>query len=246
MNINIGTSGWNYKHWRGRFYPEDLPQKEWLNFYIKKFKTVELNNSFYRLPSKEVFKKWKNSVPDDFIFSVKGNRYITHMKKLNDPKNTLKDFIGNIKGLGNKTGPILFQLPPGWELNIERFSEFLKSLPKQFKFTFEFRNSSWWQPEVYRLLKQHNAAFCMYELGGVLSPKEITADFIYLRLHGPGNKYQGDYDHNTMSKWADLFTLWKSKVKEIYCYFDNDQNAYAVKNALELLEIVNSAAFQNK
>jgi len=168
------------------------------------------------------------------------------MKKLNDPKNTLKDFIGNIKGLGNKTGPILFQLPPGWELNIERFSEFLKSLPKQFKFTFEFRNSSWWQPEVYRLLKQYNTAFCMYELGGVLSPKEITADFIYLRLHGPGNKYQGDYDHNTMSKWADLFTLWKSKVKEIYCYFDNDQNAYAVKNALELLEIVNSAAFQNK
>jgi uncharacterized protein YecE (DUF72 family) len=239
VKINIGTSGWNYKHWRGRFYPEDLPQKEWLNFYMKKFKTVELNNSFYRLPSKEVFTKWRVSVPDDFIFSVKGSRYITHIKKLIDPEDALKYFIQNVKGLEAKAGPILFQLPPGWELNMDRFLNFMKALPKQFKFTFEFRNSSWWQPEVYLLLNQYNAAFCMYELGGVLSPKEITADFVYIRLHGPGNKYQGDYDRNTLSSWAELFRLWKNKVKEIYCYFDNDQNAYAAKNALDLLKIVN-------
>jgi uncharacterized protein YecE (DUF72 family) len=160
------------------------------------------------------------------------------MKKLNDPGETLKDFLGNVKGLGEKAGPILFQLPPGWELNIGRFSEFIKALPKQLKVAFEFRNSSWWNPEVYDLLNKKNAAFCIYELGGVLSPKEITADFAYVRLHGPGNKYQGDYDQKTLSVWADLFISWKNKLKEIYCYSDNDQNAYAAKNALELIDIV--------
>jgi uncharacterized protein YecE (DUF72 family) len=238
VKINIGTSGWNYKHWRGWFYPEDLPQKQWLNFYIKKFKTVELNNSFYRLPTKEVFQKWKASVPGDFIFSVKGSRYLTHMKKLNDPEDSLKDFIANVKGLGNKSGPVLFQLPPGWALNIERFTAFLKALPKKFKFTFEFRNSSWWNDEVYSLLKKYNAAFCIFELGGVLSPKEVTADFIYIRLHGPGGKYQGDYSSTVLSGWSDFFKSCRNQAEEIFCYFDNDQNAYAAKNALELIQIV--------
>jgi uncharacterized protein YecE (DUF72 family) len=238
--IYIGTSGWNYNHWVNEFYPGDLPKKNWLQFYIEKgFKTVELNNSFYHLPSSSTFDKWRKSVPKDFIFAVKASRYITHMKKLKDPDKPVKRFLESSRDLKKKLGPVLFQFPPAWKFNSERFKKFIKKLPSKYKYTFEFRNDTWWNDEVLNLLKKYNSAFCIYELNGTITPKEITADFIYIRLHGPHGKYQGNYSEKVLSNWADFINRWNKKGKEIYCYFDNDQKGYAAKNALELKKIIN-------
>ena len=237
--IHIGTSGWGYKHWKGNFYPEDIPQKDWLQFYISKgFCTVELNSPFYHLPKKSTYEKWRNSVPEDFIFSVKASRYITHIKKLYEAKESVEKFFDSAVELKSNLGPVLFQLPPGWKFDKDRLQNFLKDLPVKNRYTFEFRNDTWWNDETLGLLKDNNIAFCIYELGGTITPKEITADFVYIRLHGPGSKYQGDYDKKTLSEWANSFTGWKNDGKDIFCYFDNDQKGYAAKNALELNELI--------
>ncbi len=191
--IYIGTSGWHYNHWKGNFYPAGVTAKHFTQYYLRFFRTVEINNSFYRLPSPETFATWKASVPDEFLFSVKASRYITHMKKLKDPQQSLAQFLGNAQALEEKLGPILFQLPPAWRLNLDRFRDFLKVLPPYHRYTFEFRDQSWYSPEVYALLQHHGHAFCIYDLGGHLSPLEVTADFVYVRLHGPEGKYDGSY-----------------------------------------------------
>jgi uncharacterized protein YecE (DUF72 family) len=236
--IYIGTSGWNYSHWKFNFYPEDLNQKEWLRFYSDKLKSVEVNNSFYRLPDTKTFNTWKDSTPKRFIFSVKGSRYITHMKKLKEPEQSCKIFFDRIKYLENKLGPILFQLPPAWKFNKERFENFLKALPGKYSYTFEFREKSWWNDVVLNLLKEYNSAFCIYELAGTLTPKEITADFVYIRLHGPGDKYRGNYSKKELSVWANAVSAWQTNEKDIYIYFDNDDSGYAVKNAQELQKML--------
>ncbi len=237
-NIHIGTSGWNYKHWSGPFYPEKLAQKKWLKFYSDRFSTVEINNSFYRLPDKQTFLTWKQTVPDNFIFSVKGSRYITHMKKLKDPGGPVKNFMQNVRHLQEKLGPVLFQLPPRWKFNQGRLKNFLEILPDG-RYTFEFRDQSWWNEQTCQILENYNAAFCIFERAGVLTPKNITADFAYIRLHGPGEAYQGRYDDQTLAGWAGAMTTWKKSVKTVYCYFDNDQNGYAAENAKRLNDMVN-------
>jgi len=175
--IYIGTSGWHYKHWKGTFYPEDIKEKDQLAAYIQTFDTVEINNSFYRLPESETFVQWRKSVPDHFIFSVKGSRYITHMKKLKESTAALHALLKNASGLKEKLGPILFQLPPGWKMNTQRLEDFLKQLPSHFRFAFEFRNTTWYTEEVYALLRKYNCAFCIYELDRHTSPIEITSRF---------------------------------------------------------------------
>ncbi len=238
--IHIGTSGWNYKHWIGKFYPEDLKQKDWLQFYIDKgLHTVELNNPFYHLPTKKTFENWNKQAPRDFIFAVKASRYITHMKKLLEPEKSLKNFISNVKGLNEKLGPVLFQLPPRWKYNSSRFKEFLQSLPENFRYTFEFRNETWWNDEALNLLNEYKCAFCIFELAGQITPNEVTTDFVYVRLHGPGNKYQGKYDTKTLTTWKNNFLKWHQQKKAVYCYFDNDDSAYAAENAIELNEMIN-------
>lgn len=234
----IGTSGWNYKHWQGPFYDQELPQKEWLRFYTEHLQTVEINNSFYQLPEKETFQVWKDIVPSGFIFSVKASRYITHMKKLKNPGDALKRFFNRIEVLGEKLGPVLFQLPPRWKINPQRLSDFLSLLSSDFRYVFEFRDDSWWDKSVYDLLSAFNAAFCIFDLARRLSPKEITTDFIYIRLHGPEDAYQGKYDKQALAGWVGSFSAWKKNKKTIYCYFDNDQNGYAVQNAIELRNMV--------
>ena len=236
--IYIGTSGWQYKHWRDIFYPKDVKVKDHFNYYLEFFDTVEINNSFYRLPPKETFTKWAAAVPDDFTYVIKANRFITHMKKLKDPVESLTLFLDNIAALGKKLGPVLFQLPPGWQVNVERLEDFLKHLPKNLRCVFEFRNDSWYQEEVYSLLKRHNCAFCIYELAGHRSPIEITADFIYVRLHGPGNKYQGSYNEQSLQQWAALCREWSKNGRDVFVYFDNDEKAYAAFNALRLKGIL--------
>jgi uncharacterized protein YecE (DUF72 family) len=236
----IGTSGWHYTHWIGRFYPENTKPKDFKNEYLKHFKTVELNSPFYHLPSAETFENWRTTTPDGFIFSVKASRFITHMKKLKDPTQTFGNFIENASHLEEKLGPILFQLPPKWEYNKERFVDFVNALPPSgYRYTFEFRNQTWYNEEVYDVLKTHNISYCIYELEYHLTPMIVTADFVYIRLHGPEKKYAGSYSDSALQQWAEKCKSWLAQEKDVYVYFDNDQNAYAAFNALKLQEMLN-------
>lgn len=236
--IFIGTSGWSYNHWQDTFYPPDFSQEKWLYYYAKHFKTVEINNSFYQLPDKKTLLQWYNTVPGDFIFTVKASRYITHMKKLYDPEQSTSTFLERIRILEDKLGPILFQLPPHWHFNPERLSTFLDKLSNDFRYAFEFRDHSWHNVQTYQLLSAHKAAFCIFDLDGFLSPKEITTDIVYVRLHGPDGPYQGSYCKSVLSSWANTLANWSSQGHTIYCYFDNDQNSYAAHNALALQSLL--------
>jgi len=237
-SIHIGTSGWHYDHWKGPFYPEDLPHREMLRYYADRFHTVELNNTFYQLPQDKTLAQWQDTVPDEFIFSVKASRCITHMKKLKDPCQSVPPLLKRTEALKDKLGPFLFQLPPRWSINTKRLDSFLESLPKDLSCTFEFRDPSWFDSRTYRILEKHGAAFCIYQLAGRLSPREITADLVYVRLHGPGEAYQGKYDEETLSQWAKRFLAWVDGGRKVYCYFDNDEAGYAAQNAARLQEMV--------
>jgi len=229
--IYIGTSGWNYSHWKGPFYPDTLQSALWLPHYADCFDTVEINNSFYQLPSEKRFQQWHDAVPDGFIFSVKASRYITHMKKLKDPDEPVERLLEHVKPLRDKRGVILFQLPPKWHRNVDRLEAFLDRLPETHRYTFEFRDSTWWDASVYRCLHRHNAAFCIFDLAGRVSPREVTADFVYIRLHGPAEAYQGSYDSPALSGWAGACAAWKRQDRDVFVYFDNDRNGYAPQNA---------------
>ncbi len=236
----IGTSGWHYKHWSGRFYPTGLKPADQFRYYQSFFDTVEINNSFYRLPSLETFKKWNADTPESFLFSVKASRFITHMKKLSDPEPALDLLLSRASGLEKKLGPLLFQLPPGWKVNTERFNDFIHALPVDQRIAIEFRNSSWYSESVYEMLRKRNCAFCIYELAGHQSPLVVTADFVYARLHGPGEKYQGCYTNESLKVWAERIVQWEHEGKDVYIYFDNDQEGFAAFNAITLNDMVNA------
>lgn len=236
--VRIGTSGWHYIHWKGPFYPASMPNTQFLRFYAEHYTTVELNNPFYRTPSEKTFAAWRENTPSGFLFAVKANRRFTHIKKLKDPQPDLDQFMQRVDALGDKLGPVLFQLPPRWRLNLERLAEFLDALPKRHRYTIEFRDPTWHTAEVYALLKRHAVAFCIYELNHFLSPLEVTADFSYIRLHGPGGPYQGQYDDGSLSEWARRIAAWCDEGIDTYCYFDNDQAAYATQDARRLREKV--------
>ena len=231
---HIGTSGWHYDHWQGPFYPDDLPAENWLSYYTDRYETVEVNNAFYQLPEPETLRQWRAGTPENFTFSVKASRYITHRKKLKDPDEPVKGFLERVDLLQEKLGPILFQLPPHWNYDGERLQSFLGILPTGYRYTFEFRDPSWFNEQAYEALAKHNAAFCMYHLAGRLSPKEITTDWVYVRLHGPDGAYKGKYGKEELAGWAGAFSTWLDQGKTVYCYFDNDQRGYAVQNASEL------------
>ncbi|MBD3367529.1 MAG: DUF72 domain-containing protein [Candidatus Eisenbacteria bacterium] len=239
-DIHIGTSGWNYGHWKGPFYPEDLPQKKWLGFYGGRLRSVEVNNTFYSLPQHKTLRTWTDAVPSDFVFSVKASRYITHMKKMKDPEESLRRFLDAVEALGERLGPVLFQLPPSWRADPERLERFLEALPGELRCAFEFRDESWFDNDILELLRSHGAAFCVYHLAGRLSPKEVTADFVYLRLHGPGDRYEGSYDQSTLSGWAGALSSWARRGLDVYCYFDNDDSGYAALNAVSLADMLDA------
>lgn len=236
--IHIGTSGWHYKHWKGTFYPEGTRDDEQFVYYCQHFKTVEVNNSFYKLPESSTFTAWRKAAPRAFLFAVKASRFITHMKKLNMNRTELHRFFSRVDKLEGKLGPILFQLPPRWKLNLQRLADFLSVLPAGYRYAFEFRNADWYLEEVYALLKKYNVSFCIYELDKHLSPLVVTADFVYIRLHGPGNKYQGSYSRQALKKWADYCKKCIKEGRDVYLYFDNDQEGYAAFNALAIRDII--------
>ena len=235
-SIRVGTSGWHYPHWRGPFYPERFPAEEMLGFYCERLSAVELNNTFYRLPEKKTFRQWRRQTPPKFLFAVKASRYITHMKKLKEPRQPLRKFLSHARELGPKLGPILFQLPPRWGRDAGRLRAFLEALPGRYRYAFEFRDPSWFHRETYRLLEQHNAAFCVFDLAGLESPRLATADFAYLRLHGPSQQsYQGRYTRRQLRDWLRTLRDWqRAGARTVYVFFDNDQAGYAALNAREL------------
>lgn len=238
--IRIGTSGYHYKHWCGPFYPAKTSPGKMLEFYSQTFDTVELNNSFYRLPTDEAFDNWRESTPANFVFAVKASRFLTHQKKLKDPRSALDKLLPRATRLSQKLGPILFQLPPRWQVNPGRLEELLEALPRDLRCTFEFRDLSWIQPEINKLLARFRAAFCIYELAGYESPLTITADFAYVRLHGPGlAKYQDSYTISRLRRWSKQIERWAKDLAAIYLYFDNDQAGYAVRNALTFKRMLN-------
>ncbi|HEX2123301.1 MAG TPA: DUF72 domain-containing protein [Thermoanaerobaculia bacterium] len=241
--IRIGTSGYHYKHWVGRYYPAGIKAGKMLEHYLRDFDTVELNNTFYQLPNESTFDSWRDSTPSDFLFAVKGSRFITHMIKLKDAQRGLTNFLPRAERLGDKLGPILWQLPPRWNVNVERLEEFLSILPRTHRYTFELRHPSWMTDAVYEVLRRYEAAFCIYELAGYHSPIEITSDWTYIRLHGPTEfKYQGSYSDAQLAAWAERIRRWSRTMKAIYVYFDNDDSAYAVDNALTLKRLLGKLA----
>ena len=212
-------------------------------YYAQHFDTVELNNSFYRLPKPENFREWRDAAPPGFTYAVKASRFITHNLKLKNPQNALDNILSRAEELHEKLGPVLFQLPPRWSRNTERLDEFLSVLPKYHRYVFEFREPSWHCEEIYTVLRKHNAAYCIHELAGFQTDLTITADFTYVRLHGPGRgKYEGSYTEEQLQGWAQQIQQWSKRLKAIYMYFDNDQAGYAPANALRLKELAGGNA----
>lgn len=238
--VHIGTSGWSYEHWRARFYPSEIETNSWLNYYCRFFETVEINKSFYRLPAKKTFEAWRKQSPTKFIFAVKGSRFITHMKKLKDPEIASKKFFDNVSELKEKVGPILFQLPPRWQKNASRLNDFLASLPTNYQFAFEFRDPSWFDPEIYTILEKHGASLVISSSPSFPSEEVLTTSFVYLRMHGGAELYGSNYSDKELASWARQIKKWLSKqAKEVFVYFNNDAYAYAVQNALALKKLLN-------
>ena len=228
---HIGTSGWYYDDWRHRFYPSKLPKPKWLEFYASQFDTVELNNSFYRLPSEKVFANWRNSTPADFSFAVKASRFITHVKRLKDVEEPVATFMGRAKILGDKLGPILYQLPPNMHRDDERLEAFLAILPRGLKHVIEFRHESWLGEEVFNILRRHNTGLCVFDMPSLQCPLVATTDFAYIRFHGSEGLYSSCYSGEELADWAKRLTNLAATLKEIYIYFNNDIGGYAVDNA---------------
>jgi uncharacterized protein YecE (DUF72 family) len=237
--LRIGTSGWVYKQWKGVVYPAGLPTRRWLAHYAELFDTVEVNNSFYRMPSDAAFHLWGEQVPANFLFAVKASRYITHMKKLKDPEGPVELFLGRARELGRHLGPILYQLPPGWSVDIDRFRHFLSILPADLTHVVEFRDPSWYTGEVRSALAEHGVAFCVHDLRGELTPEWVTGRAVYVRFHGPtARAYAGAYSSAQLRVWATRIERWQRAGHDVYAYFNNDNSGHAIANARGLRSLL--------
>ncbi|MEF8848274.1 MAG: DUF72 domain-containing protein [Candidatus Thermoplasmatota archaeon] len=232
----LGTSGWYYDHWKGLFYPEKIEKKDWLPYYSKKFNTVEVNASFYRLPFKNMVKGWYNKTPDNFLLTFKGSRIVTHRKKLKNVEDYLEKFYSRIQLSKEKLAVVLWQLPPFLKRNDEKLKNFLSILNKEIKQVVEFRHPSWFTKEVYKILKKYDIGFCVVSCPDFSTPVISTTDFAYIRWHGKDKWYRSNYSKKDLKKWASK--IKKLDVDEVYGYFNNDYNAYAPKNCLQLKEML--------
>jgi uncharacterized protein YecE (DUF72 family) len=234
----IGTSGWVYDHWRGVFYPEDLPQADWYAHYAKHLHTVEINYSFYRLPSEEAFDRWREQAPPGFVYAVKANRYLTHVKRLKDAAEPLERFLSRARRLGDTLGPILWQLPPRWRADPERLEAFAALLPRDLLHAFEFRDPRWFVEPVQEILKCYKLSFCIFDMPGLDCPTWITGDAVYLRFHGSGAVYGGKYGRERLRPWAERIRTWLGEGRTVYAYFNNDAFGYALEDAQTLGDLL--------
>lgn len=237
--IRIGCSGWNYRHWRGAFYPQKLAARNWFAFYAEQFDTVEINNSFYRLPKAETFATWRDQAPPGFCYAVKANRFLTQAKKLKDCEEPLERMNTPLRHLAPALGPVLYQLPPSLGLNLERLESFLKLLPADLTHAFEFRHKDWYVEEVARLLDRYGAGFVVHDFPGLVSPRWVTGKLAYVRFHGANGKYWGRYHDDALLDWTDWMT---ARDRPVWAYFNNDTDAAAIADALTLKAMVRQAA----
>lgn len=247
-NFFIGTSGWIYGHWEGIFYPEKLPSKDKLRYYSKHFKTAEINYSFYHLPRPSTYQNWYSQVPKGFVFAVKASRFITHIKRLDGVKDAWQQFLENALHLKEKLGPILFQFPPSFKAtaeNIKRLEDFLKFITKyeirntksKIHYAFEFRHKTWCNEKIYKLLKKYNIAWVIADSPRYPKAEVVTADFVYIRMHGSKILFASKYTKEELKNLAQKIKNWL-KNSDVYCYFNNDAYGYAVQNAKELIKIL--------
>jgi uncharacterized protein YecE (DUF72 family) len=235
--ILIGTSGWHYASWSGAFFPEALPLKQRLAFYSSQFQTTELNSVFYRTPTPLAVRSWRDQSGEDFIFAWKASKFITHWKRLSSQADTSLALLeSRIKLLGAKAGPILFQLPPNLKVDQGRLESFCQLLSKRRRYTFEFRHPSWYTGSILRVLSKHNISLCISDHCDAPAPWKRTADFVYIRGHGPTGHYKGHYAGRTLAEWSDRIKRWSRRGFEIYVYFDNDQKSAAPADARRLRE----------
>ena len=238
--LYIGTSGFSYRDWIDKFYPDDLPSTQWLEYYSQHFETVELNNTFYRLLGEKTFINWKKRTPENFIFSVKAHQRLTHWHRLKISSEDWKIFEQRVSLLGEKLGVILFQLPPSMKKNADRLANFLRQYKTQIRFAFEFRHQSWFDQEIYKILKAFNCAMVFHDAQQWPPPPfEITADFVYIRFHGVEAVYNYEYSKNQLENWQLKIENWFHQKLDVFAYFNNDVDCFAVKNAKELIELVN-------
>ena len=238
--LYIGTSGWVYSHWQGIFYPKSLPSKNKLKYFSKHFKTTEINYSFYHLPRFSTYQNWHSQTPEDFLFSVKASRFITHIKRLKGVKTAWKTFLENTLHLKEKLGPILFQFPPSFKAtkeNIKRLEDFLRLITKnKLRYAFEFRHKTWYEKKVYKLLKKYRVALVIADSPRYPRADVITANFVYIRMHGSKVMFSSNYTKKELKDLSQTIRKWLKQRKDVFVYFNNDAYGYAIKNAKELLK----------
>lgn len=239
--IFIGTSGWNYRHWAdGRFYPPSLSSKEWLSFYAAHFGTVEVNNTFYRLPERQIFSRWAKQVPAGFVFAVKANRFITHIKRLKDPEQSVKRFLSHLSALKKSLGPVLFQLPPQMKVDGVRLEGLIGCLRRRrsLRVALEFRHESWLTDQVYSLVEDAGWTICVADWPKIKRAPPFIGPFSYIRRHGATALYSTCYSDEQLAQDAAMILRQAKEGKDVYIYFNNDAESYAVKNAQTLLSMV--------
>ncbi len=232
MTLYIGTSGWQYDHWKELFYPRGLPLTDELAFYAERFQTVESNNAFYRLPERRTFETWAKRTPDDFVMAVKVSRFLTHIKRLKDPAEPVERFIARAAGLGPKSGPALLQLPPQLQLDIGRLRETLEQFPRDRRIAVEFRHDSWWTDDVRRLLEKHGAALCLADRYRPVAPLWVTTEWTYLRFHSGRGQPHGCYGREALETWVSRIAERWSPDADVFAYFNNDRRGCALRDAI--------------
>jgi uncharacterized protein YecE (DUF72 family) len=241
--VRVGCSGWNYKSWRGRFYPAEVPASRWLEYYAERFDTVEVNNTFYRLPERDTFEAWRRRVPSNFLAAIKASRFLTHMKRLRDPEEPLARLFSRASALGPVLGPVLYQLPASFTVSRERLAAFLDALPRAFggralRHVVEFRDPSWYVDDILALLDTHRVALCLHDKQGSAVEGPFVGPFVYVRFHGPTGTYAGSYVRPHLKRWAGRLADQARLGRDVFAYFNNDPDAAAVGNAITLRDTI--------
>jgi len=236
--IHVGTSGWHYRAWAGPFYPPGLRAKDMLGFYATRFSAAEINASFYRLPSEAAVEGWRDRTPEDFVFTWKASRYLTHLKRLREPAGSLGLMFGRMAPLAGKTGCVLYQLPPQFHADLDRLAAFLGLLPREHRHAIEFRHPSWYAAEIFTLLAAYDVALCIADHAAAPSPWVATAGHVYVRGHGPSGRYWGSYSDADLARWAERILAWHTEGRTVFAFFDNDVKAAAPEDAARLLALL--------
>lgn len=239
MPVLVGTSGWQYRDWRGRFYPPALPQRLWLEHHAASFRTVEVNNSFYRLPAREVFESWRERTPADYVVTVKASRFLSHVTRLREPQEPVARLMDRVSGLGDRVGPVLLQLPPDLQSEVERLDACLACFPAGTRVAVEPRHPSWWNPDLRDVLTARGAALVWADRGSEpVAPLWRTADWGYLRLHAGGGEDVWPYDEAVLRRWTDLLADTWDDQEDAYVYTNNDPGGAALRDAVTLARLV--------